>query len=169
MQFFKVISLKFPVTVLIAIVTLYVYAGTNEKLYLSKRKMDKIQTLATVNITPQNQSDRAESNVIWTKYFPYAKKFAWSSVDLITLYVPLILVTFDSILWNGYMKKLSIMEMKTTSYGHFYYIHHQYIFGLLCTWSVAINSFARNKKLRKCKIFSKLINYLNQHNLFQMF
>ena len=46
----------------------------------------------------------------------------------------------DTILWNGYMKKLSGIEMKSTSSGHFYYIYHQHLYPQLFLWSIATNS-----------------------------
>ena len=121
------------------------------KLFINKRQMNQIQALATPVVHQTNQSDQIESKSIWTRFFPYAKKIAWSSTDLITLYIPFILVTFDAILWNIYMKRLTITEMKTSSHGHFYYIYHQFINALLCLWSVAINTLVRKEKLRNCR------------------
>ena len=136
---------------LIAILTLVIYCGTNVKLFLAKRKMNRVQALATPIIKTPSHLEQIESKSIWAQFFPYAKKIAWSSVDLITLYIPLILVTFDAILWNIYMKRLDLIQMKLSSYGHFYYIYHQFINALLCLWSVAINTLVRKKNLRKCE------------------
>ena len=128
------------------------------KLFIVKQKMNRIQALATPIIRPQTAQSHVshfgqqEPKSIWAQFFPYAKKMAWSSVDLITLYFPLILVTFDAILWNVYMKRLTLIEMKLSPYGHFYYIYHQFINGLICLWSVAINALVRKENLRKCKL-----------------
>ena len=144
--------MQFPVTVLIAILTLVIYCGTNVKLFLAKRKLNRIQALSTPILHIPNNDEKTESKTIWAQFFPYAKNMAWSSIDLITLYVPFILITFDAILWNIYMKRLDLIEMKMSPYGHFYYIYHQFINPLLCLWSVAINTLVRKKNLRKCKV-----------------
>ena len=154
---------QFPVTVLIAILTLVIYCGTNVKMFLTKRRLNRIQNLATPIIQPQNHLEQIESRTTWAQFFPYAKKMAWSSVDLITLYIPFILVTFDAILWNVYMKRLSLIEMKLSSYGHFYYVYHQFINPLLCLWSVAINTLVRKKNLRKCKVHKVNTGYLKKN------
>ena len=61
------------------------------------------------------------------------------------------MVVTEAIQWNFFQKKLSVMEMKTTASGHFYYIYHQYIYAQLCLWIVAFNSMVRKADLRKCK------------------
>ena len=85
------------------------------------------------------------------RFFPIATKFAWSSIDLMTIWMIMILLTGDAILWNGYMKKLTVEEIQTTGWGHFCYLYHTHIFAQLAHWIFAISTFLRKPNLRKCK------------------
>ena len=149
---------KFPVTVFVALITIVTYAVTSYKLYKAKKKSDQILGLAKPLILPILKMPHLKSeqlknkDVFIARVFPYASKFFYSTVDLITTYMIVIVIVMDTILWNGYMKKLSVMEMKSTSSGHFYYIYHQHLYPQLFLWSIATNSLLRNKELRKCKI-----------------
>ena len=78
----------------------------------------------------------------------------WSSIDLMTIWMMMILITSDAILWNGYIKKLTVEEMKTTGWGHFGYLYHTQLFPQLGLWSFAISTFLRKPNLRKCKWIS---------------
>ena len=146
---------KYPVTVVVALFTLLIYAITNYKLYKAKKRRKQIQALAApliqLLIKPVVPEAQGDSEAFWARYFPYANKFFWSSVNLVTMYTVVIIIVTEIIMWNFYMKKLSTMEMKTTTTGHFCYIYHQYFCAPLCLWSVAINSLVRNAEHRKCK------------------
>ena len=84
------------------------------------------------------------------RFFPIATKFAWSSIDLMTIWMIMILLTGDAILWNGYMKKLTVEEIQTTGWGHFCYLYHVHLLTQLGLWSFAISTFVRKPNLRKC-------------------
>ena len=142
---------KFPVTAFVALLTIIVYALTNYKVYKAKQKNNCILASAT----PLVQSKLQEN--MFSRYFPFAQKSFWSVLDLVTLYIVVIMFVAESIQWNFFQKKLSVMEMKTTASGHFYYIYHQYIYAQLCLWIVAFNSMIRKADLRKCK------NIINVH------
>ena len=159
---------KFPVTAFIAIITILVYSLTNYNLYQAKKKSNRvlalaeplvktIATVATVQIAHPTQQPQESKERIWGLYFPYAKKLFRSVLDLSTLYIVVFMVVTEAIQWNFFQKKLSVMEMKTTASGHFYYIYHQYIYAQLCLWIVAFNSMIRKADLRKCK------NIINVH------
>ena len=138
---------KFPVTAFVAMLTIVVYALTNYNLYKAKKKSNRVLALAEPLVHQSKQPQELKCG----RYFPFAKKFFWSVLDLVTLYIVVVMVVTEAIQWNFFQKKLSVMEMKTTPSGHFYYIYHQYIYAQLCLWIVAFNSLVRNADLRKCK------------------
>ena len=140
---------KFPVTAFVALLTIIVYALTNYKVYKAKQKNNCILASATPLVQSKLQEEQEN---MFSRYFPFAQKSFWSVLDLVTLYIVVIMFVAESIQWNFFQKKLSVMEMKTTSSGHFYYIHHQYLNAQLCLWFVAFNILARNADIRKCKI-----------------
>ena len=149
---------KFPVTAFVAMLTIVVYALTNYNLYKAKKKSNRVLALAEPLVHQSKQPQELKCG----RYFPFAKKFFWSVLDLVTLYIVVVMVVTEAIQWNFFQKKLSVMEMKTTPSGHFYYIYHQYIYAQLCLWIVAFNSLVRNADLRKCKnVFDVLINFLH--------
>ena len=147
---------KFPVTVFVALFTIIVYAITSHKLYKARKTSDRILGLAEPLIQPAKKldPDKKKEDVFWAGVFPHVAKFFYSTVDLITSYMIVIIIVMDTVLWNGYMKKLSVDEMKSTSSGHFYYIYHQHLYPLLFLWSIAISSFLRNAELRKRKLWN---------------
>ena len=160
-------------TVLLAGVTLTIFALTNYKIYQAKKKCtqryEKYQALVSLLIVPHQQpseglktslilqSLKIEQYSTWCKrffserFFPMVTKVAWSSIDLMTIWMVMILVTGDALLWNGYMKKLTVEEIKTTGWGHFCYLYHTHIFAQLAHWIFAISTFLRKPNLRKCK------------------
>ena len=146
---------KFPVTVFVALFTIIVYAITSHKLYKARKTSDRILGLAEplIQKSKKLEPDKKEEDVFWSGVFPHVAKFFYSTVDLITSYMIVIIIVMDTVLWNGYMKKLSVDEMKSTSSGHFYYIYHQHLYPLLFLWSIAISSFLRNAELRKRKFW----------------
>ena len=160
-------------SVLLAGVTLTIFALTNYKIYQAKKKCtqryEKYQALVSLLIVPHQQpseglktslilqSLKIEQYSTWCKrffserFFPMVTKVAWSSIDLMTIWMVMILVTGDALLWNGYMKKLTVEEIKTTGWGHFCYLYHTHIFAQLAHWIFAISTFLRKPNLRKCK------------------
>ena len=160
-------------SVLLAGVTLTIFALTNYKIYQAKKKCtqryEKYQALVSLLIVPHQQpseglktslilqSLKKEKYSTWCKhffserFFPMVTKVAWSSIDLMTIWMVMILVTGDALLWNGYMKKLTVEEIKTTGWGHFCYLYHTHIFAQLAHWIFAISTFLRKPNLRKCK------------------
>ena len=166
---------KFPVTVPIALLTFGIYTIVNYKLYRAKKKSQKIQAIAAPLIQLAMQPiqplvNHQKKEAYWEKFFPYANKFLWSSVNLITMYIVVIMVVTEVILWNFYMKNFTILEMKSTTSGHFVYIYHQYILAQLCLWSVAINTLVRSAEQRKCKskfLFQELNSKIDFADFFQ--
>ena len=146
---------KFPGTVVVALLTLLIYAMTNYKLYKAKKKQRQIEALAAplvqLLINPVVAPKPPVPEAFWARFFPYANKFFRSSVNLVTMYIVVIIFVTEIFMWNFYMKKLSTMEMRTTTSGHFCYIYHQYFCAPLCLWSVAINTLIRNPEQRRCK------------------
>ena len=162
-------------SVLLAGVTLTIFALTNYKIYQAKKKCtqryEKYQALVSLLIVPyrnQQPSQGLEASLIlqslnkekystWCKrffserFFPMVTKLAWSSVDLMTIWMMVILITSDAILWNGYIKKLTVEEIKTTGWGHFGYLYHTHLFPQFGLWSFAISTFVRKPNLRKRK------------------
>ena len=160
-------------SVLLAGVTLTIFALTNYKIHQAKKKCtqryEKYQALVSLLIVPHQQpseglktslilqSLKKEKYSTWCKrffserFFPMVTKVAWSSIDLMTIWMVMILVTGDALLWNGYMKKLTVEEIKTTGWGHFCYLYHTHIFAQLAHWIFAISTFLRKPNLRKCK------------------
>ena len=160
-------------SVLLAGVTLTIFALTNYKIYQAKKKCtqryEKYQALVSLLIVPHQQpseglktslilqSLKIEQYSTWCKrffserFFPMVTKVAWSSIDLMTIWMVMIFVTGDALLWNGYMKKLTVEEIKTTGWGHFCYLYHTHIFAQLAHWIFAISTFLRKPNLRKCK------------------
>ena len=90
------------------------------------------------------------------RFFPMVTKLAWSSIDLMTIWMMMILITSDAIFWNGYTKKLTVEEMRTTGWGHFGYLYHTQLFPQLTLWSYAFSTFIRKPNLRKCKGISNI-------------
>ena len=156
---------KFSGSVFVALLTILVYAFTNYKVYKAKKKNNRILALARTLVESKDQGQQPQQisqENFCARFFPFAKKSFWSAVDLVTVYIVVIMLVVDAIQWNFFQKKLSVMEIKTTPYGHFYYIHHQYLNAQLCLWFVAFNLLARNADLRKCKnVFDVLINFLH--------
>ena len=120
---------KFPVTAFVALLTIIVYALTNYKVYKAKQKNNCILASATPLVKSKLQEEQEN---MFSRYFPFAQKSFWSVLDLVTLYIVVIMFVAESIQWNFYQKKLSVMEMKTTASGHFYYIYH------LKAWEITI-------------------------------
>ena len=152
---YQVTGGKFPVTAFVSMVTIIVYALTNYRFFKAKKKNNRILALAAPLVQSNDHEEQlqiSQENFL-AQCFPVAKGNFWSMLDLVTLYIVVIMFVTESIQWNFFQKKLSVMEMKTTPAGHFYYIHHQYINAQLCLWLVAFNSLARNADLRKCKNF----------------
>ena len=160
-------------SVLLAGVTLTIFALTNYKIYQAKKKCtqryEKYQALVSLLIVPHQQpseglktslilqSLKIEQYSTWCKrffserFFPMVTKVAWSSIDLMTIWMVMILVTGDALLWNSYMKKLTVEEIKTTGWGHFGYLYHTHLFPQFGLWSFAISTFVRKPNLRKRK------------------
>ena len=146
---------KFSGSVFVALLTILVYAYTNYKVYKAKKKNNRILALARTLVESKDQVQQPQQisqENFCARFFPFAKKSFWSAVDLVSVYVVVIMLVVDAIQWNFFQKKLSVMEMKSTSSGHFYYIYHQHLYPQLFLWSIATNSLLRNQELRKCKI-----------------
>ena len=169
---YQITGEKFPGSVFVAVLTILVYALTNYKVYKAKKKNNHILALAIplVQLKGQVQQPKISQENFCARYFPFAKKSFWSAVDLVSVYVVVIMLVVDAIQWNFFQKKLSVMEMKTTLYGHFYYIHHQYLNAQLCLWFVAFNLLARNADLRKSKnrFFNNFL-HIDHSELLQIF
>ena len=139
-------------TPLLSLFTLIIFALVNFKIYRAK-KGQTFQTVVNLLVVPnQNSFQIASAKQFFSeKFFPMVTQLAWSSIDLMTIWMLMILLTGDAILWNGYMKKLTVEEIKTTGWGHFCYLYHQHLFPQLGLWSFAISTFLRKPKLRKCE------------------
>ena len=166
-------------TPLLAGITLTIFTLTNYKIYKAKKKCSKnYQALVALLIVPHQQAsqrmkitqesltlqqlatkanDNDDKKSKWFKhffserFFPMVTKLAWSSIDLMTIWMITILVTSDAILWNGYTKKLTVEEIKTTGWGCFCYLYHTHLFPQLGLWNFAVSTFLRKPNLRKCK------------------
>ena len=166
-------------TPLLAGITLTIFTLTNYKIYKAKKKCSKnYQALVALLIVPHQQAsqrmkitqesltlqqlatkanDNDDKKSKWFKhffserFFPMVTKLAWSSIDLMTIWMITILVTSDAILWNGYTKKLTVEEIKTTGWGRFCYLYHTHLFPQLGLWNFAVSTFLRKPNLRKCK------------------
>merc|ERR1712227_1030899 len=77
-----------------------------------------------------------------------------SVMDLITLYISVVLIIGDSILWNSKTRSLTPIEVMTSFEGKFCVFLHHYGAPSVAIYSLILNSYGRKEPLRK---FIKLV------------
>ena len=149
---------------MLGLFTLIIFVLINYKIYRAK-KGQTFQTLANLLVAPNQNSFQLPSpkQFFSEKFFPMVTQLAWSSIDLLTIWMMMILLISDAVFWNSYTKKLTVEELRSTGWGHFGYLYHTQMFPILEFWSFAISTFVRKPNLRKCKY--KLKSIKNQQKL----
>ena len=154
---------KFPLTAIFSLLTLVVYSGISLRIAFAKRQM-KEELKAAKGI----QSVKG----IFAKMFPQVSKYAWSTLDLRSIYVScqiwihfwctwctlttyclqccMFLVVGDAILWSKYTNEMNASELQTSGIGQLAILMHLYIFGMIAVWTAVISSYKSDETLRKC-------------------
>ena len=105
---------------MLGLFTLMIFVLINYKIYRAK-KGQTFQTLANLLAALNQNSFQLPSpkQFFSDKFFPMVTQLAWSSIDLLTIWMMMILLISDAVFWNSYTKKLTVEELRSTGWGLF--------------------------------------------------